>query len=249
MSNPAPETGPQGDVGQQQAPAPQAGQEQQPATQNDQQQGAPADADLAPRDNEDADAFLARVGPQAAAKIALMSRREAGDRRVELRTAQQQADQRAAEAAAAERQELLDQLKPTLVKLGVLKDDEQPDPAKLARDLEAANAQTAEREAAARTLQIEVGVLRQADLLDANADRLLDSRKFVDTVAKLDPASDDFGAKIKAAIEDAVKTDATLKRTRAVPAAGMPHVGGSGANPGAPLGLADAVAATLNPNR
>lgn len=236
-----------GDAGQQQT-ADQAGQqaagqqttEQQAATgQQQTADTATTGADAEPRDGEDADTFLARIGPKAAAKLALQYRKEAGDHRV-AKTAAEHARDAAAEQA---RQKVIDDLKPTLIALGILKADEEPDPAALTAAATAAQTQ-------ARTLTVENAVLRQGATLGVDTDRLLDSRKFADTVAALDPADAEFGGKVKAAIEAAVTKDASLKLAREVSAAGLPHVGGSGGNnSGTRPGLADAVAAQMNPNR
>lgn len=200
---------------------------------------APTGADAEPRDGEDAAAFLARVGPQGVAKLALQYRKEAGDQRV-AKTSAEKARDAAAEQA---RKKVVDDLKPSLIALGILKADEEPDPAALTAAATAAQTQ-------ARTLTVENAVLRQGATLGVDTDRLLDSRKFADTVAALDPADAEFGGKVKAAIEAAVTKDATLKLSRAVSAAGLPHVGGSGGQAGAaPTTLEDAVAAVYNPTR
>lgn len=63
----------------------------------------------------------------------------------------------------------------------------------------------------------ENAVLRNSMKLQANADRLIDSRSFMDTVKGLDPSASDFTEKITAAITKAVEDDPTLKTTGGTP--------------------------------
>lgn len=84
--------------------------------------------------------------------------------------------------------------------LGLVKDekDTPPDPAKLTAEIE--RAQAAHRETA-----IELAVYKGAAAHGADPAALTDSRQFLGTLAKLDPAADSFTAKVGSAIEKAVK--------------------------------------------
>jgi hypothetical protein len=93
-----------------------------------------------------------------------------------------------------------------LVKKITGKDDGDPDPEKLAGELTAA-----QREA--RATKVENAVLKRAGKHDANPSLLADSRSFMDSIADLDPAADDFGSRIDDAIKKAVDANAALKVT------------------------------------
>jgi hypothetical protein len=192
-------------------------------------------------DDDRAEDLAKRYTPAQLASMAMRYRGEAGDRRAELRTTEQQATTAAEQA----RQQLLEQLKPGLQALGVLPADAADDPAKVAEQLAAKQLEDRTKAEAQRTLQLENAVLRNATAAGANADRLLDSRSFTNTLAALDPEAADFGDKVVAAIKAAVTKDATLRSTPAVRQLGAPLSGGSGENPRntAPSSLADAVGA------
>lgn len=106
--------------------------------------------------------------------------------------------------------------------LGLITDDakeEPPDPEKLAAELTAARDQH-------REAQVELAVFKTASKLDANAAELLDSRAFAAKVHKLDPAADDFAAKLKAAIKTAVDDNPRKYKN----AAGQAPAAATGAN-------------------
>lgn len=84
--------------------------------------------------------------------------------------------------------------------LGLVKDDEPADPQQLTRQL-------ADAQAKARETAVELAVYRAAGEAGADPDALLDSRKFADAVANLDPADRDAIGK---AIRDAVEADQRL---------------------------------------
>jgi hypothetical protein len=94
-----------------------------------------------------------------------------------------------------------------LVKKITGKDDD-TDPEKLAQDLTAAQRD-------ARATKVEVAVLKSASKHDADPALLADSRSFMDSIADLDPADDDFKSKLDAAIKKAVEDNAALKVTSA----------------------------------
>lgn len=93
-----------------------------------------------------------------------------------------------------------------LVKKITGKDDDEPDPDKLAGQLTAA-----QREA--RATRIENAVLKRAGKHEANASLLADSRSFMDAIADLDPSADDFTAQVDEAIKKAVENNESLKVT------------------------------------
>ncbi len=93
-----------------------------------------------------------------------------------------------------------------LVKKITGKDDQNPDPEKLAGDLTAA-----QREA--RATKIENAVLKSASKHEANPALLADSRSFMDSISDLDPSADDFSSKLDSAIKKAVEDNESLKVT------------------------------------
>jgi hypothetical protein len=142
------------------------------------------------------------------------------------------AKQTAAEEARAEMAQQIGKA------LGLIKDDEPADPAKLTEQLTATQAQ-------ARQAAVELAVFRAAGSYQGDPNALLDSRAFLTKVADLDPTAADFAAKVDAAIKDAVTSNPKLKTVQAAGASGADHAGGSGEqrNTGKPLPLAQAVSA------
>jgi hypothetical protein len=132
------------------------------------------------------------------------SRRQALEQQLtDLKTAQaQQAEQEKARNLA-------------LAKAFGFAPDEPPDPAKLAADLEAARQQTAAEiakgQARERELTIELETRRRAARLGADPELLADSRSFMTTVSRLDPASESFGEDLAVAIVQAVTANPSLK--------------------------------------
>lgn len=123
-----------------------------------------------------------------------------------------------AKTAEEERNELLAKLGQAL---GVT-DEETPDPAKLASDLEATQAE-------ARVARIEAAAVRAAVRLGANPDALLDSRSFLDNAARLDPAADTFSTDLESAISQALEANPLLKTTGQAPGkSGADHTGDGG---------------------
>ncbi|MFJ6707021.1 MULTISPECIES: hypothetical protein [unclassified Streptomyces] len=163
-----------------------------------------------------------------------------------------QAEQQLAEAAqradeaAAERDQLRAALDAVNKALNPEGDEGEQDPAKLAAAVAERDKQLGDLSAQLRTAQVELAAYKAAGKEGARPDRLLNSRSFVDAVAKLDPAGDKFGEQLLAAIKTAVDADPDLYR--ASPAA--PPRGGGEFN-GAPAGdrraasLHDAIAARM----
>jgi hypothetical protein len=195
--------GDQQNTGQQQQTQPPAGDGQQ---QGQQQQGGQA-----PPETRTIDQL-----PSWAQDEIRQARQEAGNYRTQLRSTQQEAQQRDA---------LLQQVAKALG----LQTDGTPDPAKLTNEVKAAQATANQR-------AVELAVYRSAGKVGANGDTLLDSRQFMAAVADLDPSAADFGSKVEQAIKDAVSANPRLKAEEIKtppPAAksGGDHSGGSGKAP------------------
>ncbi|MDN5380722.1 hypothetical protein QEP66_01070 [Streptomyces sp. LB8] len=176
-----PGTGPQGtgDGGQDPAAtAPPTGQQPNSDPQGTGQQGG-----------EDAAARIARLEAELAE-----ARKEAGKQRTT-------AKQRAAEEA---KRELAHQIGRAL---GIVDDDQAPDPDQLAQQLAA-------EQARARQTAVELAVYRAAPAAGADPDALLDSRAFAAAVADLDPTDTDA---IKAAITAAVEANPRLAAQQQAP--------------------------------
>lgn len=88
-----------------------------------------------------------------------------------------------------------------------LKQDEPPDPEKLA-------AQVSEEQARARDAQVQLAVYRRAGNAEANANALLDSAKFLASLKGVDP---DDEAAVDAAIKAAVEANPLLKAATPTP--------------------------------
>jgi hypothetical protein len=99
------------------------------------------------------------------------------------------------------------------------------DPAKLTEQLTAS--QTATRQAA-----VELAVWKAAATAGGNAELLLDSRAFVDTISKLDPTAGDFSTKLTEAITAAVTSNDRFKVAGPAPAQQPPSRFPGGADGG-----------------
>lgn len=131
---------------------------------------------------------------------------------------------KAAEAAKAELAQTIGRA------LGLVKDDEPADPAKLAT-------QVSEASAEARQAKLELAVYRAAQGSNADPAALLDSRAFQAKAAALDPSD---AAAITAAITEAVTANPRLGRPEPQ---GMKRNPAQGASASPPLGIAEQVAA------
>lgn len=145
--------------------------------------------------------------PDWAQKIIADTRKEAGDARV------------AGKAAAEEAQKALTQ---SIGKaLGLVKDDEQTDPAKLTEQLTATQSEN-------KLLKIERAAEKAARKAGADVEALLDSRTFATKLGGLDHAADDFASKLDALVKETVDANPKLKATQAAAASGAEFSGGSG---------------------
>lgn len=81
-----------------------------------------------------------------------------------------------------------------------------PDPERLAQEL-------TESQQRARSTQVEFAVWRAAQKAGADADALLDSRAFADSLAALDPADKTFTANVERAVTAAIEANPRYKAT------------------------------------
>ncbi|RKT85607.1 hypothetical protein SAMN05421805_12790 [Saccharopolyspora antimicrobica] len=206
-----------GDTGDQ-PPTPDEGQQQPPADSGKDGNGG--------QDQGDGDE-LAALEP---AKLAAMVRKLRSENASERTNAKQQA----ADEARTELAQTIGRA------LGLIADDEPADPAKLAEQL------TAERDAqttAAREAAVELAVWKNAAKHGADPTALTDSRAFLSKLDKLDPAAEDFTAKVGEAIKKAVADNPRLSAAGQAPArSSSQHTGGTGGT-AKPASLTDAVAA------
>jgi hypothetical protein len=160
--------------------------------------------------------------PEWAQKLIRDTRKEAGDHRTAKSAAEQQKT-----AAEAKQQELLDGIAQAL---GLKKDDAPPDPAVLQRTLSERESRIGTLESDSRTKDVELAAWRSASRQGANALALLDSRSFLADVSRIDPAADDFGAQIDAAVKKALDANAAL-RANPLPTPGQAGIGVTGSGP------------------
>lgn len=107
--------------------------------------------------------------------------------------------------------------------LGLVEDDAPPNPDDLLQQLSGKDSEL-------RQSRVELALYRTAGPAGADAEALLDSRRFMAQVDKLDPASDTFSADLASAIKAAVEADPKLATaTGPVPErSGGEITGGSG---------------------
>ncbi|MFI0906770.1 hypothetical protein ACH4TE_25090 [Streptomyces sioyaensis] len=120
------------------------------------------------------------------------------------------------------------------------------DPAQLAAAVAERDQQLAQVAAELRTARVELAAHRAAGEHGARADRLLNSRAFLDSVAGLDPKAAKFEQQLGDAIRAAVEADPDLYRAApAGPAKGGAEFNGPPSADKRPKTLHDAVAAHL----
>lgn len=102
-----------------------------------------------------------------------------------------------------------------------LKGDDKPDPEKLAKEL-------ADKDSRLNATLAENAILRNAGKAKGDPEMLRDSTKFMTAVGKLDPTSDDYDAKVREAIAEAVKANPKLGIGQTVGAGGRDLSGGDG---------------------
>jgi hypothetical protein len=154
------------------------------------------------------------------------------------------AEQRA-EEAAAER----DQLRAALdaIQQALTPDAEgEQDPAQLAAAVAERDTQIADLTVQLRTARVELAAYQAAAAHGARADRLLNSRSFVEQLAALDPAAATFADQLGDAIRAAVEADPELYRAApGGPPRGGAEFHGPPTTDKRPASLRDAIAARL----
>lgn len=103
--------------------------------------------------------------------------------------------------------------------------DEQATPEQLTQQVIDATTARETAEAAAKAAQVELAVFRAADAAGADAQALLDSRSFTDSLADVDSTDSEA---ITNAIKAAVTNNPRLRKTQVVGSSSADHPGGSG---------------------
>jgi len=201
--------------------------------QGGQQSGQPGSQSGSAWDNFQWDGKVESL-PDPVAKVIREAREEAGKARTV-------AKQNAADEA---RRELLATFSKAV---GLETGDKPPTPEELTQQLTQSQGAltTAQEEAAAA--KVELHVYRTATRLGANADALLDSRTFCDTIDSLDPSKgpEAFNAAVEKAITDALATNPQLRMVPGAPRRGGGEFAGGPGTTGRPTSLGQAVAAGL----
>lgn len=164
-----------------------------------------------------------------------------GDARAEAGKARTVAKQNAAEEA---RKQLAQDIGKAL---GIVEGGKAPTPEELTTQLRESQSQitTAQEDAAAA--RIELHVYRTAHRLGADADALLDSRSFAETIDSIDPSGktpEAFNAEVETAITKALTANPQLRAGRVPRRGGGDFAGGPGTER-RPTSLHDAIAAKL----
>ena len=162
-------------------------------------------------------------------------RQQAEQSFTEFRTQAEQREQ-ARQQAETERNRKL------AIALGVASEDEPPDPAKLAEELERTRenhkAELGRQAAEIRQRDLRLAVLTQAPAMEANGALLMDSLSFLRKLDGLDPAAGDFSERVGEAIRAAaqanpqyqLKPPALEKPAPTIPRSGGEHNGAPGGN-------------------
>jgi hypothetical protein len=150
--------------------------------------------------------------PEKTARTVAAIREEYKQERAKRQAIEKTLDGMKAAAAKAEADQAA-RNKALAVALGIAQEDVTPEQlaerAQLERD--AARAEATTHAAQKRAADVELAVLRSAYASGVNGNALLDSRAFVATVTGLDPAAEDFGARVTEAIEAAVTANPGYK--------------------------------------
>lgn len=109
----------------------------------------------------------------------------------------------------------------TLAKALGLKNDEKPDPEKLAADL-------ASRDSKLKETRAQLAVLKAAGKVKADPEAVLDSNSTMSKIGKLDPDDDDYESEVQRILADAVKANPRLGIGTPIGAGGRDMAGGSG---------------------
>lgn len=155
--------------------------------------------------------------PEAARREIEKLRKENGDARINAK----------AQAAEQARQEAISAFAKAM---GIdLPGDEKPTVEDLTEKLNLTAAESEAMAKEARTLKIELAVVKEALKQRVDVDRLTNSRSFYENVTTLDPTAEDFEAAVKAAIDAEVEKDRTLKGGNTPTKSGSETYGGTGA--------------------
>ncbi len=176
---------------------------------------------------------------KAAAERAAEEKAAADQARSDAEQAKQQAD--------AERQDFLKGLAKLL---GHEQSETPPDPAALQREIAARDTQVTELTGKVGELEakhatelrerdVEIAAWRAASKQGANVPALLDSRTFLQSLAKLDPGTETFAADLDEAVKAALTANISLRATPPVPPPNEAGIGATGARnaPGVTPGI------------
>lgn len=123
----------------------------------------------------------------------------------------------AADDAGRKYQELLDVIASAA---GLKPDKAEVDPAKLAEQIAAKDQELSSKDRELRQSQVRLAVFTAAGQHQADPAALLDSQRFLNSVADLDPTAEDFQNQVESAIKKAVKANPNLKGHSATQSAG-----------------------------
>ncbi|MDI9885319.1 hypothetical protein QMZ92_13175 [Streptomyces sp. HNM0645] len=172
--------------------------------------------------------------PEPVAKAIRDARAEAGKERTTAK----------ANAANEARNELLG----TISKALGLEGDQPPTAEQLTQQLTESHGKLTAAEERAASAALELHVYKTAARLGANADALLDSRAFCDTIDNIDPSDmtpEAFNTAVETAINEALGRNPQLRAGQAPRRGGGEFPGGPGTT-GRPTSLGQAVAGALN---
>lgn len=173
--------------------------------------------------------------PGPVAKVIRDAREEAGKARTTAK----------ANAANEARTELLG----TISKALGLEGDQPPTAEQLTQQLTESHGKLTAAEERAASAALELHVYKTAARLGANADALLDSRAFCDTIDNIDPSGmspEEFNTTVEKAINEAIGRNAQLRTVPGAPRRGGGDFAGGPGTTGRPTSLGQAVAGALN---
>lgn len=133
--------------------------------------------------------------------------------------------------------------------LGLVSDDDKaPTPEELTQQLTQSRGALTAAEEDAISARVELQVYKTATRLGANADALLDSRAFCDTIDSLDPSkgAEEFNKQVETAITTALESNPQLRMVPGAPRRGGGEFPGAPGATGRPTSLGQAVAAGLS---
>lgn len=162
--------------------------------------------------------------PEWAQRIIRDTRQEAGRYRQNAQTAAEQAAQAAEEARTAITQGIAQALGLAPAGAG----DEAPTVESLTEQVQTTTTERDEARAQSRALAVDFAAWKRSGHHNVDPAALLDSRAFQAKAGDLDPAADDFQAKLDDAIKAAVRENSRLAASLAGGPGSLDHPGGSG---------------------